>query len=81
MEYRLCVPCLLGLEGPIAGELRRMGLAEVEAENGRVWFRGDESAVARANLRLRMGERVLIELGSFPAGSFDELFEGTRALP
>lgn len=80
MEYKFCVPCLLGLEGPIADELRRLGMENVAAENGRVYFSGGEDAGIRANLCLRMGERVLIELGRFPARSFDELFEGVRAL-
>ena len=81
MNYKLCVPCLLGLETPIADELRRLDMENVAAENGRVSFTGDERAVARANVNLRVGERVLIELGSFDARSFDELFEGTKALP
>ncbi len=75
------VPCLFGLEGPAADELRRMGLENVRAENGRVRFSGDGLACAKANLRLRTGERVLLMLGSFPARTFDELFEGMRALP
>ena len=75
------VPCLFGLEGPAADELRRMGVEDVRAENGRVRFRGDGLACARANLRLRTGERVLLQLGSFPAPTFDALFEGVRALP
>ncbi len=75
------VPCLFGLEGPAAEELRRMGTENVRAENGRVRFTGDGLACARANLRLRTGERVLLLLGSFPAGNFDELFEGVKALP
>ena len=81
MTYQMCVPCLLGLEGPIADELRRLGLENVRAENGRVGFTGDETALARANINLRCGERVLVELGQFDAFSFDELFEGTKALP
>lgn len=81
MDYMLSVPCLLGLEGPIADELRRMEMKNVAAENGRVSFRGDAAAIARANINLRVGERVLLELGRFQALSFDELFEGTRALP
>lgn len=81
MSYKLCVPCLLGLEGPISDELRRMKMADVSAENGRVYFTGDERDIAKANIRLRIGERVLIELGRFEARSFDELFEGTKALP
>ena len=81
MEWKLCVPCLLGLEGPIADELRRMDMKNVAAENGRVCFDGGARELARANVCLRVGERVLLELGSFEAKSFDELFEGTKALP
>ena len=39
-EFELCVPCLLGLEGPIADELRRMKMPDVKNENGRVYFHG-----------------------------------------
>lgn len=81
MNYKLCVPCLLGLEGPIADELRRLDMQDVASENGRVYFTGDSSAVASANINLRIGERVLIEMGSFDAYTFDELFERTKALP
>ena len=81
MEWKLCVPCLLGLEGPIADELRRLDMRNVASENGRVCFEGGAAELARANVNLRVGERVLLELGSFEARSFDELFEGTRALP
>ncbi len=79
--YQLCVPCLLGLEAPIAGELRHMRMENVTSENGRVYFTGGAEAVAKANLNLRAGERVLIEMGRFAADSFDRLFEGVRALP
>ena len=81
MEYRFCVPCLLGLEAPIADELKRLNIHNVECENGRVYFTGGASELARANICLRIGERVLIELGRFPAMSFEELFQGTKALP
>ena len=81
MNLRYCVPCLFGLEGLAADELRRLGLDDVAAENGRVFFSGGVEAIAAANLNLRTGERVLIELGSFEAASFDALFEGTKALP
>lgn len=56
-------------------------MKNVAAENGRVYFSGGADAVAVSNICLRMGERVLIELGSFNAESFDGLFEGTKALP
>ncbi len=80
MTMDFCVPCLFGLEGLVGDELRRLGMADVRPENGRVRFSGEAVELARANVALRCGERVLVELGSFPAESFDALFEGTRAL-
>lgn len=69
-------PCHFGLESVLAGELRRMGAENVLAHNGKVTFSGDYSMMARANINLRSGERVLIELGNFKATTFDELFQG-----
>ena len=63
MKLTLCAPCLFGLEGPLGNELRHMDMENVAPENGRVYFTGDESAVARANIRSRFAERVLIVLG------------------
>lgn len=56
-------------------------MENVAAENGRVYFTGGPESVATVNICLRTGERVMIELGSFDALSFEALFEGTRALP
>jgi putative N6-adenine-specific DNA methylase len=81
MKLTLCVPCLFGLEGLTADELKYMGCGGVRAETGRVLFTGEERDLVRANLLLRTGERVYVLLGEFPASSFDQLFEGTRALP
>ena len=78
--YQYCVPCLFGLEGLVADELRRMNLPEVRAEDGRVFFSGTLADCARANISLRCGERILLQLNRFPAKSFDELFEGVRAV-
>ena len=77
----LTVPCLLGLEGLVAEEMRRMGMADVRAENGRVHCTGTMADIARLNIGLRCGARVLMELGSFPARDFEALFQGTAALP
>ena len=82
MEHlELAVPTLLGLEGLCADELRRLGLSDVRAENGRVLCAARPADIPRVNLNLRTGERALVLLGSFPAGDFDALFEGVRALP
>ncbi|MBQ1413981.1 MAG: class I SAM-dependent RNA methyltransferase [Clostridia bacterium] len=79
--FQMAAPCLLGLEGLAAGELRRMDAQNVTAENGRVFFEGDGSMLARANLNCRYAERIGIVMGRFEAVSFDELFEKTKALP
>ncbi|MBR2784006.1 MAG: class I SAM-dependent RNA methyltransferase [Firmicutes bacterium] len=80
-SLRLTVPTLFGLESVVAAEIKRLGLPDVSAEDGRVHCRGNLTDIARLNVSLRSGERVLLELGSFPARDFDALFEGVRALP
>ena len=51
-------------------------MSSVAPENGRVFFETDEYGLARANIGSRFAERILLELGSFRARSFEELFEG-----
>ena len=80
MEFNFSVPCLFGLEGLCADELKRLGMNSVRAENGRVMFSGGVGDIARANINLRTGERVLLIVGETAANSFDELFEGVRAM-
>lgn len=80
-DLRLCAPCLFGLEGPLGNELRHMGMEAVAPENGRVRFRTDAEGLARANIRSRFAERILLELGRFRAESFDMLYEGVKGLP
>lgn len=70
-----------GLESLAAHELRTLGYPDVQVENGRVTFQGDWKAVARTNTWLRTAERVLVKLGEFPARTFDDLFDQTKALP
>ncbi|WP_295720445.1 THUMP domain-containing protein, partial [uncultured Oscillibacter sp.] len=77
----LTVPCLFGLEALVADEMRRLGLRNVRAENGRVHCDGTLADIARLNINLRCGARVLLELGSFPAPDFESLFQGVAALP
>ncbi|MGM9521182.1 MAG: class I SAM-dependent RNA methyltransferase [Oscillospiraceae bacterium] len=81
MLLKLCAPCLFGLEGPLGNELRHMGMKDVRGENGRVFFTGTDADLARANIRSRFAERILIEVGAFHAESFDELFNGVKRLP
>ena len=75
-HFEFCVPCLFGLEGLAGDELRRLDMSNVRVENGRVLFSGDAVSLAKANVSLRTGERVLLVLADFPARSFEELFQG-----
>ena len=78
-NMQLIVPCLFGLEGLAGDELRRLGLENVRVEDRRVLFTGDENALAKANICLRTGERVMVVLAQFQAKTFEELFQGVLA--
>ena len=77
----MAATCLLGVEGLVADELKQMEAQNVVAENGKVFFEGDETILARANLWSRFSERILIVVDRFFAGTFEELFVGTKELP
>ena len=80
-QMEFSVPCLFGLEGLTGDELRRLDMDNVRVENGRVLFSGDARALAKANVCLRTGERVLIVLADFRATTFEELFQGVYNTP
>lgn len=67
MYLYMTAPCLFGVEGLVSDELKQMGAENVCAENGRVFFEGDESILARANINSRFAERILIVLDRFKA--------------
>ena len=75
-NLKFAVPCLFGLEGLVGDELRRLDMENVAVENGRALFTGDATAMAKANLWLRTGERVLLVLAEFEAVTFEQLFQG-----
>ncbi len=75
-KMQFAVPTLFGLEGLAGDELRRMDMENVRVEDRRVLFTGDERALAKANICLRTGERIMIVLAQFEARTFEELFQG-----
>lgn len=79
-DYMWMATAAFGLEGIVARELRDLHMEDVKCENGRVTFRGDALAGAKANLWLRCADRVFLVMGQFPAKTFEELFQGVRAL-
>ncbi|MCR5127517.1 MAG: class I SAM-dependent RNA methyltransferase [Lachnospiraceae bacterium] len=80
-RFELIAPCHFGLEAVLKREIIDLGYDVTGVEDGRVTFAGDAEAVCRVNVYSRTAERILIKLGSFHAETFEELFQGTRALP
>lgn len=79
--FELIVPCHFGLEAVMKKEILDLGYEVSQVEDGRVTFIGDAEAICRANIFLRTTERVLLKVGSFHAETFEDLFQGTRAIP
>ena len=72
--------CLFGLESLLGEEIEKLGYKRTETMDGRISFIGDENAIAKCNIGLRFAERLYIKIGEFEALTFDDLFEGTKAL-
>ncbi len=80
MEFTIIATCAFGIEKILANELKALGYEDLALENGKVEFRGDEMDIAICNIHLRTAERVLIKLSEFKATTFEELFQGTKAI-
>ena len=78
---KLLIPVPSGIEQITKRQLFSLGYEKAPADNGRIEVEGDWQDVARLNVLLRSGERVLIVLDKFKATTFDELFEEIYAIP
>ncbi|PSL51359.1 putative N6-adenine-specific DNA methylase [Salsuginibacillus halophilus] len=79
--YSIVISTQMGLEGLVGKEVRALGYHDAVVENGQVRLEATIDAIPRLNLWLRTGDRVKIVIDEFRAVTFDELFEGTKALP
>ena len=79
--YELMAPCHFGLEAVLKREIYDLGYEITQVEDGRITFEGDAEAICRGNIFLRTTERVLLKIGKFQAETFEELFQGIKALP
>lgn len=77
--FHIIATTAFGLESVVKDEIKQLGYAITQTENGRVHFEGDVRAVCEANLWLRCADRVLIEMGQFKAVTFDSLYEQTKS--
>ena len=78
-EFNLIATAAAGLEAVVGREVRELGY-DCQVENGRVRFQGDAKAIIETNLWLRAADRIKIIVGTFPAKTFEELFQGVFAL-
>ena len=79
-KFELIAPCHFGMEAVLKKEIVDLGYDVTEVADGRLTFLGDEEAVCRTNVFLRTAERILIKIGRFHAETYEELFQGTKAL-
>ena len=79
-KIKFSCPCHFGLESVLKFEIIKIGGEDIHVSDGKITFTGDENMIARANLCLSTAERVFIELGEFRAVTFEELFQGVKAL-
>ena len=78
--YDLVATTAFGIEAIAAKEIKELGYTDLNVENGKITFKGDEKAICMSNLWLRCVDRVYIKLGEFKATSFEELFQGVKKI-
>jgi len=81
MDYNFFATTASGLEATVKREIKRLGYETTGGIDGRIEFKGDADAFAQTNLWLRSADRVFVKIGTFCAETFDELFDGVKALP
>ncbi|MEG1528614.1 MAG: class I SAM-dependent RNA methyltransferase [Clostridia bacterium] len=77
--YDLFIPSASGVESVVKRELERLGYPNAKADNGRIKLVGEQEDIARLNMCLRSGERVLIKLAEFNAQTFDQVYDNVYA--
>ncbi len=78
--FEISISCASGIEAVTKRELCKLGITDCPAKNGRLTFLGNEKNIAECNLLLRTANRVFVNLKTFKACTFDELYEGVKAI-
>lgn len=80
-KYNIIATSAFGIESVVANEVKDLGYTDVQVENGRISYVGNEEAICKSNLWLRCADRVYLNLGEFTATTFEELFQQVKAIP
>ena len=79
-KFNIIATTTFGLEACVKRECIKLGFENIKTFDGRVEFTGSAEDIARANIWLRCAGRVHIKMAEFKALSFEELFQGTKAV-
>lgn len=80
MKYNIIATSTFGIESIVADELRNLGIDGLKVDNGKVEFSGDEKDIISCNINLRTSDRILLKVSEFKAETFEDLFQGTKAV-
>ena len=80
-KYNIIATSAFGIESVVAQEVKDLGYTDIQVENGRINYVGNEEAICKSNIWLRCADRVYINLAEFTATTFEELFQGVKAIP
>lgn len=70
----------MGIESIVKDECKALGFKNIQTFNGRVEFEGDFEDLVKANIHLRCADRIFIKMAEFKALSYEELFQGIKAI-
>lgn len=79
-NLNLTVSCASGVESVLKKELSRLNYGEVPADNGNFTFSGKAEDIPKLNINLRTADRVYVNVKSFTATTFDQLFDNVKEI-
>ena len=77
---KILITTSFGLESLVKFQLMDLGYKDFKVSDGLICLDGDLSDLAKLNINLRHADRVYLELASFKAMDFEELFENIKKI-
>ena len=77
---KILITTSFGLESLVKFQLRDLGYEDFEVSDGMIALNGDINDLGKLNINLRHADRIFLEIGSFMARDFEELFEGVNKI-
>lgn len=77
---KIIITTSFGLESLVKRQLEEENYTDFKVLNGKIILNGNLDDIAYLNLHLRQADRVFLEIKSFKAKSFEELFENVNKI-